>query len=339
MDEIDNAYKHADELKMRRKTFSRIGWALFTALTVATILQLVGLTLTRIFYPQLENTSWFSDLLNFIPMYIIAFPLAYLILKPIPVGRPTEYKISFKKLMEFLLMCFCLMYIGSFIGNAISLLISGAKGSNFENPLIKILESSNLYLNFLFIVLIAPVMEELVFRKLLIDRVRIYGESTAILVSGLAFGLFHGNLFQFFYAFGIGSMFAYIYLRTGRIRYTMILHSIINFFGGILPIILTKYANLNAISQLNGSDTQNVINFAQNNLWQMIAVAVYSFAIIAAFIGGLALLIDKRKKILLLPAEKQLEKGTGFKTIFINVGMLLFVLITLGLMAYTAMVV
>ena len=45
------------------------------------------------------------------------------------------------------------------------------------------------------------------------------------------FGLFHGNFGQFFYAFAVGSVFAYVALRTGGIRYTVVLHFLVNFFG------------------------------------------------------------------------------------------------------------
>lgn len=338
MDETGNVEEQVIERKITRKVFSRIGWSLFIILAVATVLQIAGAVLTRIFYPDLLNKSWFSELLSLIPLYVIAFPIGYLILKRVPAERPIEYKISFGKLMEFLLMCFCIMYIGNFIGNAINITISDIKSSDFENPLIKLLSSSNIYLNFVLLVMLAPVFEELVFRKLLIDRVRIYGEVTAILVSGLTFGLFHENLFQFFYAFGIGSVFAYIYLRTGRIRYTIILHAIINFFSGVLPIIISKNIDLSTISNLNVSDTQGILNFAQNNIWQLIAVGIYAIVIIAAFLGGLILLIEKRKNILLIPAEKQIKNGTRFKTVFINVGMLLFVVLAIGLMTYSAIV-
>ena len=338
MDGTENVEEQVIKGKITRKVFSRIGWALFTILAVATVLQFAGAALTRIFYPGLFDKSWFSELLSLIPLYIVAFPLGYLILKRVPAERPTEYKISFGKLMEFLLMCFCIMYIGNFIGNAISMTISDIRGSDFENPLLKLLTSSNIYLNFVLLVMVAPVLEELVFRKLLIDRIRIYGEATAILVSGLMFGLFHENLFQFFYAFGIGSMFAYIYMRTGRLRYTIILHAIINLFSGVFPIIIAKNIDLSSISKLGSSDPQKILDFAQNNIWQLIVVGVYGIVIMAAFLGGLILLIEKRKNILLIPAEKQLNKGTRFKTVFINVGMLLFVVLALGLMTYSAIV-
>lgn len=339
MDEIESAEIIASEHKNTRKAFSRIGLALFTILAVATALQLICAVLTRLYNPKLFDASWFTELLSLVPMYLIAFPLGYLILRPVPAKKPIENKISIRKLLEFLLMCFCIMYVGNLIGSGLSMLISDAKGSDFENPLLKLLESSNIYLNFLLVVIVAPIFEETVFRKLLVDRVRIYGEGIAILVSGLSFGLFHENLFQFFYAFGIGSMFAYIYLRTGRIRYSMILHSIINFFGGVLPVILTKYANLSAFAKLKGSNPQQLAGFAQNNLWQVLVMMIYGLAIISMFIGGLALLIDRRRKIIILPSEKQLEKGTRFKSVFFNVGMILFAILSLGLMVYSAIVI
>ena len=45
-----------------------------------------------------------------------------------------------------------------------------------------------------------------------------------MLFSGLMFGLFHGNLNQFVYAFVLGLCFGFIYVKTGNIRYTIGLH-------------------------------------------------------------------------------------------------------------------
>ncbi len=46
-------------------------------------------------------------------------------------------------------------------------------------------------------------------------------------------------------------------------------------------------------------------------------------------IVGLVLLIKDRKNISLLDGEVKLEKGTAFKTIWINLGMILFTVICL----------
>ena len=77
-------------------------------------------------------------------------------------------------------------------------------------------------------VVVAPVFEELIFRKLVLDRIGGFGEAPAVLCSALIFGLAHQNAGQFFLAFLLGILFARIYLRTGRIVYTMVLHFMIN---------------------------------------------------------------------------------------------------------------
>ena len=81
--------------------------------------------------------------------------------------------------------------------------------------MLEVATSSNLWVNLFIMVLCAPVAEELIFRKLLIDRLTQYGEGVAVLFSGLMFGLFHGNLNQFVYAFVLGLCFGFIYVKTG----------------------------------------------------------------------------------------------------------------------------
>ena len=74
----------------------------------------------------------------------------------------------------------------------------------------------------------APVVEELVFRKTLLDVLHPHGETCAALVTALLFGLIHGNSGQFFLAFLLGLLFAGVYMKTGHILYTIALHFIIN---------------------------------------------------------------------------------------------------------------
>ena len=88
------------------------------------------------------------------------------------------------------------------------------------------------------VVILAPICEELLFRKFIIDRIVNYGEVPAMLISGLMFGLYHGNLAQFMYAAGIGIFFAFIYIRTGKIGYTIALHMFVNGFSTLLTLIM-----------------------------------------------------------------------------------------------------
>ncbi len=81
---------------------------------------------------------------------------------------------------------------------------------------------------YIYVVIGAPFFEELACRKILLDRLHPYGEGFAAAASGLLFGILHGNSAQFFLAFLLGCLFAMVYLRTGKVIYTMILHAIIN---------------------------------------------------------------------------------------------------------------
>ena len=79
----------------------------------------------------------------------------------------------------------------------------------------------------------APILEELAFRKLLLDKVHPYGGTCAAFVSALLFGLMHGNSAQFLLAFCLGLLLATVYLYTGRVIYTIFLHFMINFTATI----------------------------------------------------------------------------------------------------------
>ena len=83
----------------------------------------------------------------------------------------------------------------------------------------------------------APVFEELACRKLLCDRLHKYGQWPAAVISGLLFGLLHGNSGQFFLAFFIGIVFACVYMKTGKIIHTMLLHFMINTVATVPDIL------------------------------------------------------------------------------------------------------
>lgn len=117
------------------------------------------------------------------------------------------------------------MFLGNMIGNILS---AGATDGQATNRINDVILGSDWRVNALFIGLLAPVCEEWIFRKEIISRLRRYGEKTAIMFSALAFALFHMNVFQFFYAFGLGLMFGYVYTRTSRLRYSVAMHMLIN---------------------------------------------------------------------------------------------------------------
>ena len=334
MDEITNTYTE----KQEKTPFSRVGWTLFAILGITTLLQLIIAVVVKLAAPQLYEESWFMWALSFLPLYFAAIPIGYLIIKPLPKLTVPQKKLSFGKLIAFLAMSFAVMYIGNIIGTLINSGIGALKGSESTNPLEALMTGSNIFLELLVVVIIAPILEEFIFRKMLIDRIRVYGEGTAILVSGLMFGLFHGNLYQFFYAFGLGCLFAYVYLRTGRVRYTIILHAIINGYGVLMSQLVVKGADT-GVFNMSGENPEELIKAVQNNLPQYIVAGLCGLAAVALFISGVVLLIVNRKKAVLYVAPKELPKPERFKTVFVNWGMGLFALLAIGMMVYSALAV
>jgi len=76
--------------------------------------------------------------------------------------------------------------------------------------------------------LMPALVEELVFRGWFLGALRPFGERRALLLSALFFGLMHMNLTQVPFAFMLGLVFGFIYLRTGRLWPGMVIHFLNN---------------------------------------------------------------------------------------------------------------
>lgn len=77
---------------------------------------------------------------------------------------------------------------------------------------------------------LAPVLEELFFRKLVLGNlVKRYSISTALLTSSLLFSLIHWETpFNLIPAFLFGIISGILYLKSGRLRYSILLHFMYN---------------------------------------------------------------------------------------------------------------
>ena len=140
--------------------------------------------------------------------------------KRLPARAPEVRRMSVADFLLCVMVAYALWMLGVLAGNFPSFVV----------PLESLETQFGWYSAPLWVLAIvaAPILEELVFRKFVLDRVGHLGEGIAVLSSALIFGLAHQNAGQFFLAFFLGLLFAKIYLRTGRILYTMLLHFLIN---------------------------------------------------------------------------------------------------------------
>lgn len=87
-------------------------------------------------------------------------------------------------------------------------------------------------LAFLTISLVGPILEELLFRGVILDGfLKNYSPLMSALVSGFLFALVHGNLTQGIGAFFMGVVVALLYWRVRSISFCIVLHMLINFIA------------------------------------------------------------------------------------------------------------
>lgn len=89
---------------------------------------------------------------------------------------------------------------------------------------------------FLYVCFIGPIAEELLFRGIVLRTLKPWGKQTAILISALVFGLFHGNVVQIPFAFAVGVVLGYVAVEYS-IVWAIVLHVINNF---VMADLLTR---------------------------------------------------------------------------------------------------
>ena len=205
--------------------------------------------------PWIGQDAWM--VLCIIFMYPLAFFLYWLILQTVPKARQTwTCPMGTGHFLGWFVICMGGVYFGSLIGQFLMTIVSVITGETMVNQVEEMIMDMSLWAVIVSAVILAPIMEELIFRKLVLDRLAGYGPAVAMSVSALVFGLAHGNFYQFFYAFLLGLIFAYIYLRTGKVRYSMMLHMMVNFCGSVIPILIMRVADENEVAAILASVTQ-----------------------------------------------------------------------------------
>ncbi|MCD7946298.1 MAG: CPBP family intramembrane metalloprotease [Clostridiales bacterium] len=203
------------------------------ALLVFTVLVEVAVQLYYIPYYlgnyRLFYSDWYYYAMDAIVIYPAGFIAFGLVLRNFP--RPRLVKSpdpSAGQIFSGIAVGVGLLYLASIFTQMI---LADTDTVDYANEAIS---QEPLLVALLFTVVVAPIFEELLFRRLLLDRLLFLGDWSALLISSLFFGLFHTNLYQFFYATAVGLVLGYIHIMTGEMKWNIGLHMFINFFCGVL---------------------------------------------------------------------------------------------------------
>ncbi len=283
------------------RILSKVAFSLFLmGVAVLASQQLINLFVGNLF-PDIAEADWYVWALTAVSMIGIGLPVFYLLTKKIPEPkREAVIKLRPIQFIVVFFICTAVMYITNFFSVLLTFIISLLKGGNFLdlNPLADVLVDSNLVFRILYAAIAAPIVEEIIFRKLLLNKLRRYGDLPAIILSAAAFGLFHMNVAQMFYATALGIIFAYVAIRTNTIRYNILLHILVNSMG----VVIAPFAT-------------------QQNIAFSLILVVWVFTCIAL---GLVLLLLNIKKIQLYRLQKPLEKKSRY---LLNTGTILYTIL------------
>ena len=303
---IINSYENKDNA---RKAYTVVGFALLAFMLASNVIGngLVGGVLANIVAARkhldllsvYEDTS-FSIAVSIISLYLIAFPIFVLVMK---LANDSCHKvtanISVNQYLRAIFICFPVLNVLALMSNKLASILSGGES---ENALVSVIESKNIAA-VIMIAVLAPIFEELICRKIIIDRTRRYGEFTSIMLSSFVFGMFHCNIYQIFYAFALGIILGYVYMRTGNVILTIIMHMIINSSSSILYPLAPELYNY--------------------YVYTMVALGVISI---------IYTLIKRDVKI--EPAKNEVQRKELSSIAFFNPGVLIFDALCILLMVY-----
>lgn len=317
-----------EKVRATRRVFSRL--ALIAALTLL-VANAVAYLLAA-FHVTIGNYA-LRLLLNALLQYVPGTLLCLLFLRGLPKTTLSREKLPVGTFFLLLLVLIGGTQLASRVSDAFLSLFSSLTGIPVSDPVASLGIGMNPLFLFLFSVILAPIAEEFFFRKLLLDRVAPYGSGLAIVVSGLLFGLYHGNFSQMLYTFTLGAVLAYVYLRTGNILHTILLHASFNFVCGFLPLLFTSHLDLARLMEIsdiliNGgeipADTWSI-------LLPFLFTALYALLILGAAIAGIVIFCCNVRKIKLRAASDPLPRRQIGEIVFFNPGMISAVTFGVGL--------
>ena len=313
-----------DEIRSHKGVFSRLAIGLLTYLLVSETLGFAGAYLVSKINRELLASYNFSLIFSAVIQYGMALPVFYLVIRKMPSCRPTNVRTSVKSVFGYMMVGMLFMYVGNAVSTGLMTRIEAMLGREVENSISSLLMGSDYIYAVVFVGLIGPFAEELIFRKLLIDRLSPYGNATAILFTSIIFGLFHGNLYQFFYAFALGVIFAYIYVRTGKMIYSTLLHVFINLFCGVLPAYLMS---------LLGEGDQSSVGYLAENMLPVMLITIYELLMLAMTVAGVVILLRSLRSIRLDKGSVRFPKGRAGDVIFFNAGTVALITVSILVVA------
>lgn len=268
---------------------------------------------TILISPLLIITNQFmSKDLSILIYYTIAvgltFGVAYTIRKRKTGNKTFVFNIENKRIIPFIVISIIALNFG-----LISPIIDLIPMPEGWEKTFAILMRQGSFFTFLSIVIVAPILEELIFRGIILDGLlKKYSPIKSIIIASVLFGIVHLNPWQFIAAFSLGIFIGWIYYKTKSVSYAIIIHAANN-LGGFL--IISFFSDLDNLS------TTETLAESYGGTLNLIVVLIGSALLFAISIYYLRKEFEKNE----LQGNKLMKKAYFFITIVLLPGVFLII--------------
>ncbi len=311
-----------------KRYFSTVGFATFVLILLFYAGNIALSILVLQWKPEWAESAIVGNLISMLPLYLVAVPVFYLILRRLPKDTVVPEPMGAGDTVKGLFVAVTMVMAGNYVGNLFLTALQTAMGRSLTNPLEERMDGVGIWINLIFVVILAPILEELVFRKLLCDRLLPLGEGYTVILSSAVFALAHGNFFQVFYAFSLGMLFSTVYIKTGRIRYSILYHMAINGFTGLfaswligeLSPLLSEEGLNRMIELMEAGNMEALSNMLTPYFMPLVLFLAYELILLGGSALGIVFLILGRKKLRFTSGLLAPPKEGRVANVFCNVG-------------------
>jgi membrane protease YdiL (CAAX protease family) len=211
------------------------------------------------------ETTFGKELTSLIS-YVLTMGITFVIihLKRLNRQETSNYDFGIGSIKIILLLCFATVAI------QIGIIVPITSQIPMPDIMQKILldnESSTVVYSFITIVIAAPILEELIFRGIILNGLlKSYSPLKSIIISSLLFGLVHLNPWQFIGASIIGILTGWVYFKTNKLTLSIIIHMTNNFLAFLGQYFSSRNVNLtksisseHSLTELYGGTTNLII--------------------------------------------------------------------------------
>lgn len=189
-------------------------------------------------------------------------------------------KLSFLNMILLVLFAYCMSQVMTFINALSQLFAKDITTGTMSN----IADQNPFLVSMLLIAVIPAVFEEGVYRGIFYQEYRKVNPLKAAFLSALLFGLMHGNLNQFSYAFCMGLVLSFVIEATDSILSTMLIHFCINGYSVVLLYVLPYLVD----------DYEQVLNSANETLTMNFGSVITTYGVNALIFGTVGFIILKQ---------------------------------------------